>query len=149
MDIKLSMVPLHQMLGHLRSLTKPSAETGCWIWQGGKTAAGYGKARLHGRQVYVHRVMYEAAHGFIDAALTIDHKCYQRDCINPDHLDLVTMAENMRRRRPPIGPHRPAINCVQCGEPHMPKPAKIKIGHGRYCSRRCAMTARGQLQKAA
>src|SRR6185437_619403 len=43
------------------TLCEPSAlETGCWIWQGSKNRAGYGRISFQGkRETLVHRLLYE------------------------------------------------------------------------------------------
>lgn len=53
---------------------------------------------LDGQTVAVHRVMWTNVHGFIPGKKQIDHKCRQRMCVNPDHLEMVTHKENQRRR---------------------------------------------------
>lgn len=51
-----------------------------------------------------HRVVYESLVGPIPAGLELDHTCRVRRCVNPDHLEPVTHAENQRRsRRHPMG----------------------------------------------
>lgn len=71
----------------------------CLLWQGRLTYAGYGHLNLQGRFIGVHRVAYELAKGPIPAGLEIDHLCAVRHCVNPDHLEAVTHAENLRRAR--------------------------------------------------
>lgn len=71
--------------------------TPCWIWQLSVTSHGYGHLRLNGRDAMAHRASYEDAKGPIPAGLTLDHLCRVPACINPDHLDPVTQAENVRR----------------------------------------------------
>lgn len=51
------------------------------------------------RYAYAHRVVFESAHGPIPAGMQLDHLCRQRSCCNPDHLQVVTCAENLRRGR--------------------------------------------------
>lgn len=70
--------------------------TGCWIWQRA-TAGGYGYVRVQGVLHPAHRVFYERQHGRIPEGLHIDHLCRNRRCVNPDHLEPVTCAQNVRR----------------------------------------------------
>lgn len=44
-----------------------------------------------------HRLVYRKAKGPIPDGLEIDHLCGRRDCIQIEHMELVTHAENMRR----------------------------------------------------
>lgn len=72
-------------------------DTGCWIWRGTPGANGYGRLSIGNRPTYAHRAAYELHVGPIPAGLTIDHLCRVRMCVNPDHLEPVTRAENTRR----------------------------------------------------
>lgn len=82
----------------LRDVSKPDGEEGCWLWTGkSKTQAGYGMLKWQGRQVYAHRVAYEACVGPIPAGWVIDHLCRTPSCCNPTHLEAVTYSENTLR----------------------------------------------------
>lgn len=73
-------------------------ETPCWISPAHGHSAGYGREVLpDGRRMYAHRRMYEETYGPIPAGLVPDHLCRVTACIRPDHLELVTSAENVRR----------------------------------------------------
>jgi len=74
-------------------------DTGCWVWQRAKTTAGYGQVYLRGKMVYAHRVFYEGYVADIPQGQVLDHLCRNRTCCNPDHIQPVTHAENMRRSR--------------------------------------------------
>jgi hypothetical protein len=54
---------------------------------------GYGYLSLKA----AHRVSYELFKGPIPKGLHIDHLCRVRCCINPDHLEAVTLVENVMR----------------------------------------------------
>lgn len=67
----------------------------CWIWNGSQSGNGYGRLSIGSRKkVYAHRFAYERRFGPIPAGMFIDHKCRTRLCVNPDHLHVVTQAEN-------------------------------------------------------
>lgn len=78
------------------------ADNGCIIWTGGKTLGGYGMfaastAKSDEKKVMAHRWSYEHYVGPIPDGYDIDHLCRVRACVNPDHLEPVTRAENIRR----------------------------------------------------
>jgi hypothetical protein len=76
------------------------AESGCWIWQRAISSTGYGVTSVAGRHGPAHRVMYERLKGAIPVGMQLDHLCRVRACVNPDHLEPVSQAENIRRARP-------------------------------------------------
>jgi len=71
--------------------------TGCWEWTGSRDSIGYGHVSIAKKMRKAHRVSYFLAHGDLPAGLTVDHLCRNLICVNPDHLEMVTHAENMRR----------------------------------------------------
>lgn len=72
-------------------------QNGCWIWQRPPGRNGYGRLSIDNRPTYAHRVAWELHRGPIPEGLTIDHLCRVRLCVNPDHLEPVTLAENALR----------------------------------------------------
>ena len=73
----------------------------CWQWMGGRASAGrYGALKSDDRTYYVHRIAWVVWDGRpLTSNLTIDHLCENRLCVNPDHLEPVTLNENVRRAR--------------------------------------------------
>ena len=73
---------------------------GCWYWTGTQLR-GYGKYKRNGivGTTLAHRIAYELTVGPIPEGLTIDHLCRNTLCVRPDHLEPVTMLENIRRAR--------------------------------------------------
>lgn len=71
----------------------------CWFWRANTHPSGYGLFHLmHGSQNRAHRVAYELATGSrIPDGLTIDHLCRNRGCVNPQHLEAVSIRENVLR----------------------------------------------------
>lgn len=58
-----------------------------------------------------HRVSYETFKGPIPKGLTIDHLCRNTVCINPNHLEAVTLKENILRGDSPTARHRRSTHC--------------------------------------
>jgi len=91
--------------------------TGCWLWLASRFSSGYAQFKAAGKNHRAHRFSYRAFKGEIPKGLTLDHLCRVKHCVNPEHLEPVTAAENNRR---------------------IPKEAVCKRGHARIPgSRRC------------
>lgn len=69
----------------------------CWGWQNCTNSRGYGCVAVKGKSQLAHRVAYILLVGPISDGLQIDHLCLNRRCCNPDHLEAVTAAVNIRR----------------------------------------------------
>jgi hypothetical protein len=79
-------------------LTDCGYRTPCWLWIHARVK-GYGvhnrgRGRLGTR---AHRLAYVQFRGPIPTGMVLDHLCWQRACVNPWHLEIVSNAENSRR----------------------------------------------------
>lgn len=80
--------------------------TGCWLWLGstsgsekeGKTGRGYPRIKWRGFNIGVHRLVMILLGIKLGPNDQVDHKCHNRLCIRPKHLEKVTHKENTRRR---------------------------------------------------
>jgi hypothetical protein len=70
---------------------------GCWLWLGASDKQGYGKVRREGKTLLAHRMSFQLTHGEIPDDLQLDHLCRVTSCVNPEHLEPVSQAENFRR----------------------------------------------------
>lgn len=69
----------------------------CWVWIG-PTHHGYGKLMNNKKRILAHRYSYQLHHGPIPPDLQVLHSCDRPRCVNPSHLRVGTLAENMRDR---------------------------------------------------
>lgn len=74
-------------------LSKAEPVNDCLLWRGSLYQNGYGK---YGKKM-AHRISYEMLVGEIPLDMCLDHLCRNRECINPDHLEIVTPTENVMR----------------------------------------------------
>lgn len=75
--------------------------TPCWVWTAARNMLGYGKfdpgTRLRHGWNAAHRVAYELFVGPVPLGTELDHLCRNPSCCNPDHLEPVAHAVNVRR----------------------------------------------------
>ena len=72
---------------------------GCWICTSHKAGNnGYFRIRRGNVKVALHRFIYEQCFGEIPAKMEVRHRCNNRLCINPEHLEIGTTYDNHHDR---------------------------------------------------
>ena len=112
----------------------PEPNSGCWLWIGYLSTAGYGRIRYHGQDITAHRLVYELTKSRVPKGLELDHLCRVRCCCNPEHLEPVTHIENSRRGE--TGKYQ--LKITQCPKGHLYDEANTyrDAQNRRHC-RRC------------
>lgn len=74
----------------------------CWLWDN-PMESGYGQFWVGRKRdgtrtrALAHRVAWVIIHGDDPPGESLDHVCRVRHCVNPDHLDPVSVGENVLR----------------------------------------------------
>lgn len=111
----------------------------CWLWTASLHRGGYGQVGPSwGLTRYAHRWLWLTLVGPLPDGLELDHLCKVRRCVNPDHLEPVTHAENLRRARAAItASRRMAPKRTHCTEGHALTPDNTlhypERGNERIC----------------
>lgn len=114
---------------------------GCWEWTGTRDKDGYAFFKLDGNLRRGARVAYEMYVGPIPEGLQIDHLCRNKCCVNPEHLEAVTIQENLRRKNSAARKRkwrRSAPGNTHCMKGHPLVPGNVFVGtDGRRRCRIC------------
>lgn len=121
----------------------------CWYWIGAITAGGYPKYRTYQHVDTAYRVLYVDVYGEVPDGLHLDHLCHTRDltcragvkclhrrCVNPDHLEPVDSAENLRRA------HRDQPDFCKNGHERTPENTVVRARSNGLMARDCRICSR-------
>lgn len=81
----------------LRHFILEHEASGCWEWTGEKFATGYPRIRVDNVDLRAHRVVWSLLVGPIPKHRHLHHKCFNKVCVNPSHLEPVTPKEHAKR----------------------------------------------------
>ena len=115
----------------MRFCQKVQLGPACWEWTAAKQF-GYGQIRWGDRLTHAHRVSYELFVGPIPGGHQIDHLCRNRGCVNPEHLEPVTQAENIRRGEGASARNARKTHCPK-GHEYTPDNIYTHMGKWRMC----------------
>ena len=101
----------------------------CWNWTAGKSSNRYGVFYLNSLQ-RAHRVAYTLIHGEIPEGYDVHHKCENRGCVNPMHLETIEHAQHKRE-------HQTGWRKTHCKRGHERTPENVRAnGHCKPCARK-------------
>jgi hypothetical protein len=108
----------------------------CWEWTGSCDRHGYGQFYDGVRNTRAHRYAYKTLVGPIPRGLVIDHLCRNTICVNPDHMQVVTVRENTLRGNTFQARNLRKTHCPQ-GHPYDQANTYLHRGkrHCRICQR--------------
>ena len=82
-----------------KPITFTENEKGCLICDShALNETGYPTFKKHGVTVNMHKHIYEECFGDVPSPLVVRHKCDNRKCINPEHLEVGTIQDNVNDR---------------------------------------------------
>jgi HNH endonuclease len=131
-------MPIDWARAESRFWSKVDFRGDCWEWTAALSGHGYGNFYVGGgaaNPIYTkaHRMAWTLLIGPLDPDQHIDHRCRNRRCVNPDHLEPVAAGINVRRGW--------RMSQVRCKNGHALTPENVRIyvwnGYeGRQC-RQC------------
>lgn len=117
--------------------------SGCWRWTGATVTDGYGSFHVGSghRNQMAHRWLFVVVNGAPAECKELDHLCRVRNCVNPDHLEVVTTRINILRGEAPTALNARKTHCKR-GHPlegdnlYVPPGGKVRPWRGcRQCYR--------------
>lgn len=114
----------------------------CWQYNPDKIyATGYGAFSVDGQYIGAHRYIWETLVGEIPVGMQLDHMCRNRGCVNPDHMEIVTLVENVLRGEGITAKNARKTHCIR-GHEFTPENTGPKKSYNGKTWRRCRACSR-------
>src|SRR6266849_207393 len=93
--------------------------SGCWLYVGYRDAFGYGTFYWRGVTTKAHRAAYLLWVGPLERGAEIHHRCGNKSCFNPEHLQRVDRKEHFHLHPDPLAATRVTgrKSCCRRGHP--------------------------------
>lgn len=125
-------------LWHDRVIPEPNS--GCLLWEGACSTAGYGVIGRDSKLFLLHRVVWEETNGPIPNGMHVCHRCDVPGCVNIDHLFLGTPRDNaldmVAKGRARGGGYFNTAK-LQCKREHPFDEANTRMVNGKRQCRQC------------
>ncbi len=115
--------------------------TGCWNWIGTKLKIGYGTCNIEGIKTTAHRAFYFLIYQYIAPGHEIHHKCNNRSCINPDHLESLSHDDHVKVSSKAMQTH-----CIH-GHEFSPQNTYYKVSNGTRVCKTCSANRQREKRK--
>lgn len=116
-----------------------NAPNGCWEWTAAQDGHGYGQLQLRAvskTPIKAYRLAYEMFVEIVPEGMTIDHLCRNTLCVNPEHMQAVTMRTNILRSDGVSARHARKTECIN-GHPFTPENTYCPPGRVHRMCRAC------------
>ena len=117
----------------------------CWLWTAAVNAKGYGVMCVKNGSTLAHVISYNIHVGQIHSGMQIDHLCRVRNCVNPNHLEVVTPRVNVHRGFGPTAVHARKTHCPK-GHPYSGDNLYLSPRGNRQC-RECVRRSQMRYRK--
>lgn len=121
-----------ELIYYVRFWAKVNKTNTCWLWTAGLNSMGYGQFWHMGEHVMAHRFSYHIHKGKIPQGQVIDHLCKVPRCVNPDHMQAVTVFENTKRGNNHVSKYLTRTHCIR-GHEYTKENTWVTKQGWRYC----------------